>query len=93
MNENNPEMATIEETVFLLDPEKLEELDDDFQQTLFEPHTADPLSSKGKYTYKLIWRIRFILLPLLVGFITLVAWTNYQVPHCEFQSHYLWPFH
>ena len=84
--DDNSEKPTMDDTVLDLYSEELEDYYDDFQQSLLESDPAEPPFPRAKYSYKQILGIRIIRLPLLVVFISLAAWMNSKLPHCEFRS-------
>jgi hypothetical protein len=86
MDEDDSQLAAINEATLDHDYEKLEEFYDDFHRPLLEPQPPGRPFSQEKYSYKQILGIRVILLPLLVIFVSLAAWINSKAPHCEFQS-------
>jgi hypothetical protein len=85
MEEDDPPLSSMDDKIFDLYSEKLEDFYDDSQQPLLESQTSRKLPfPQEKYGYKQFLRIRIVLLPLLVVFIVLAAWTNRKLPHCKF---------
>lgn len=85
MEEDDSPLSSMDDTMFDLYSEKLEDFCDDSQQPLLESQTSrKPPFPQEKYGYKQFLRIRIVLLPLLVAFIALAAWTNRKLPHCKF---------
>ena len=83
MNDDDSQKSSMDDTIFDIYTEKLEEFYDDFQQPLLEPQASEARFPRENYNYKQFLGIRIVLLPLLVVFISLAAWMNNKQPQCE----------